>query len=129
MTSHRVSTAVDRSPAARRTTGTDSMLALQRSAGNASTLALLRRERTTVDEPTMTLSLPGVAEHIALWSWTFDNESRGRPTGLHITRPTDADSPILAKAAREGAPGATATLRVRERTLTLDDCAISSYVV
>jgi hypothetical protein len=106
-----------------------SMLALQRTAGNASTLALLRRERSAVDEPPMTLSLPGVSEHIALWSWSFDNESHGRPTGLHITRPTDADSPTLAKAAREGSAGVTATLRARQLTLTLDDCAISSYVV
>jgi len=105
------------------------MLALQRTAGNASTVALLRRERTPLDEPPMALSLPGVADHAALWSWSFDNESRGRPTGLHIMRPTDADSPALARAAREGTPGVTATLRVRWLTLTMDDCTISSYVV
>jgi hypothetical protein len=105
------------------------MIALQRSAGNASTLALLRRERTQVDEPPMTLSLPGVAEHAALWSWSFDTESRGTPTGLHITRQTDADSPALAKAARDGTPGITAVLRVRQLTLTLEDCTISSYIV
>jgi hypothetical protein len=104
------------------------MLALQRSAGNTSTMALLRRERPPVDERPMTLNLPGVAEHAALWAWSFDNPSRqGTPTGLHITRPTDADSPALAKAARDGTPGITATLRVPHLTLTLEDCTISSY--
>jgi hypothetical protein len=106
------------------------MLALQRSAGNTSTLALLRRERRPSDEPPMTLSLPGVAEHTALSSWSFDNETRGTPpTGVYITRLTDADSPALARAAREGTPGVTATLRVRQLTLTMEDCTISSYVV
>lgn len=105
------------------------MLALQRSAGNTSTLALLRRERTPVDEPPMTLSLPGVAEHAALWSWSFDERTRGAPTGVCITRPTDADSPALARAARDGTPGVTATLRVNKLLVTMENCMISSYLV
>jgi hypothetical protein len=103
------------------------MLALQRSAGNTSTMALLRRERPPVDERPMMLNLPGVAEHAAVWSWGFDNPTRGTPTGLHITRLTDADSPALAKAARDGTPGLTATLRVGPLTLTMEDCTVSSY--
>jgi hypothetical protein len=105
------------------------MLALQRSAGNTSALALLRRERTPDDEPPMTLSLPGVAEHAALSSWSFDHATRGAPTGIHLTRSPDADSPALAKALHDGTPGVTATLRVHKLIVTLENCMISSYLV
>ena len=113
------------------------MLALQRRAGNTSTLALLRRARDHAEETPVTLTLPGVLDGTAVSSWSLDSDMRGeRATGLHITRPTDSDSPVLAKALTDGALGVTATLVVRkltplgwvrQLTLTMDDCMVSSY--
>jgi type VI protein secretion system component Hcp len=113
------------------------MLALARRAGNASTLALMRRARGRAEETPVTLTLPGVVDGSAVSSWSLDNDARGgRTTGLHITRPTDADSPVLARALTDGAPGVTARLVVRkltplgwvrQLTLTMQDCMVSSY--
>ena len=113
-----------------------SLIALQRSAGNASTVALMRRASHAADEPPVSLTLPGVVDHIAVSSWSVADQPHGGPTGLDITRPTDANSPRLAKALTDGAPGATATLLVRkltplgwvpQLTVTLEDCMVSSY--
>lgn len=121
---------------AARPAGALSIIALQRSAGNASTLALMRRARTVVDESPVTFTVPGVVDRASASSWGFD-DVRGKPTGLNITRPTDANSPRLAKANTDGAAGVTATLLVRkltplgwirELTLTMEDCMVSSYV-
>jgi type VI protein secretion system component Hcp len=115
------------------------VIALQRSAGNTSAMALLRRALEHADETPVTLTLPGVVDGAAVSSWSLDNDMRGeRVTGLHITRPTDTDSPVLAKALTDGAPAGTATLVVRkltplgwvrQLTLTMEDCVVSSYQV
>jgi type VI protein secretion system component Hcp len=113
------------------------MLALQRRAGNASTMALLRRAQKVTEESPTTLTVPGLVDDAAVSSWSLDGDMRGqRATGLHISRPTDADSPVLAKALTSGAPDVTATLVVRkltplgwvrQLTVTMEGCMVSSY--
>jgi type VI protein secretion system component Hcp len=70
-------------------------------------------------------------------SWNVHGAARQPATDVEITRPTDSDSPRPAKACTEGARSATATLLVhkhtppgwiREMTVTLSDCWISSFV-
>jgi type VI protein secretion system component Hcp len=83
------------------------------------------------------ITVPGVVDRASVSSGSLD-DVRGRSVGLNITRQTDANSPRLAEAERSGAPGATATLSVRrltplgwvrELTLTMADCTVSSYVI
>jgi Type VI secretion system effector, Hcp len=113
------------------------MIALQRRAGNTSTLALLRRAGSLADDPPITLTLPGVVDHAAVSSWSLDRDTRGGPTGLEITRPTDANSPALAKAMTDGSPveGRLVVRKltplgwVRQLTVTMTDCLIDSFVV
>ncbi len=66
-------------------------------------------------------------------SWSLDDDTRGHTVGLEITRPTDADSPVLAKALTDGAPDVEGRLVVRKLTplgwirhltLTMADCMI-----
>jgi Type VI secretion system effector, Hcp len=113
-----------------RAPGQASVIGLQRSAGNASTSALVRRAR----EAPMTLSLPGMADHIAVSAWSLEGP-REHPS-LSITRVADSDSPRLMQALERGEPEATATLVVakltplgwvRQLTLTMDHCVVSSY--
>ena len=114
------------------------MIALQRRAGNASTLALLRRAQKVADEAPITLTLPGVVDGAAASSWSLESDSRGRPTSLDITRPTDANSPALAKALTDGAPDVEGRLVVRkltplgwvrQLTVTMADCIVDSYLI
>jgi type VI protein secretion system component Hcp len=113
------------------------MLALQRSAGNTSTLALLRRARARTDEAPMTLTLPGIVSDAVVSSWSFDRDSRSEITGVEITRPTDADSPVLAKAMIDGprVEGRVVVRKltpagwVRQLTVTMDDCSVSSFQI
>lgn len=114
------------------------MLALQRSAGNASALALMRRARKIDDEPPVALTLRGVVEGTAVSSWSLDRDTRGTTSGLEMTRPVDADSPVLAKALFDGAPGVEGTLLVRrltplgwvrELTVTMADCMVDQYAI
>ena len=126
-----------RTSAASRTAGIASVIGLQRSAGNTSTMALLRRTHGPADDAPVTLTLPGVVEGAPVSSWSFDNDARGTgPTGLHITRPTDTNSPVLSKAASEGAEAVTARLVVRkltplgwvhQLTLIMEGCMVSSF--
>jgi Type VI secretion system effector, Hcp len=130
--------AVTRAPAvarARRSTEASAMIALQRSAGNTSALAVMRRARGIVDEPPVTFTLPGVVDGASVSSWSLGG-ARGDITELHIMRRSDADSPRLAQASTTGAAAATGTLMVRtltplgwirQLTLTLEDCMVSSY--
>lgn len=115
-----------------------SMLALQQSAGNASTMALLRRARGGEDEAPITLTLPGVVEGATVSSWSLDNDARGKAVGLEVTRPTDTDSPALAKALTAGAADGEGRLVVRkltplgwvrQLTVTMADCMIDSYLI
>ena len=112
------------------------MIALQRSAGNASTLALLRRAGNTRQEAPITLTLPGVVDGASVSSWSIQGAMRQPVTDVELTRPTDSDSPRLARALTEGARGATATLLVRkltpsgwirDMTVTFEDSLISSF--
>lgn len=112
------------------------MIALQRSAGNASALALLRRAGDAGLQAPITLTLPGVVDSAVVSSWHMHGDSRQQITDVELTRPTDSDSPRLAKAYIEGARGVTATLLVRkrtplgwirDRTVTLNDCWIASF--
>jgi len=113
------------------------MIALQRSAGNASALALLRRASDVSHEAPITLTLPGVVDGAAVSTWSiFRGDARLPVTEVELTRPTDSDSPRLAKALMEGAPAATATLLVRKltplgwivyQTVTFADCMVSSF--
>jgi len=113
------------------------MTALQRSAGNASALALLRRASDVSHEAPITLTLPGVVDGAAVSTWSiFRGDARLPVTEVELTRPTDSDSPLLAKALMEGTPGATATLLVRkltplgwvrDLTVTFDDCMVASF--
>jgi len=114
------------------------MIALQRSAGNSSAVALMRRARGRTDEPPITLTLPDVVDHAAVSSWSLDRAARGTTTAVEITRPTDADSPALAKALTEGAPGVEGRLVVRKLTplgwvtelaVTMADCTVDSYLI
>jgi hypothetical protein len=113
------------------------MLALQRSAGNTSTTALLRRASARADEAPITLTLPGIVSDAVVSSWSFDRDSRGETTGVEITRPTDADSPVLAKAMIDGPPvdGRVVVRKltplgwVRQLTVTMDDCRVASFLV
>jgi hypothetical protein len=108
-------------------------VALQRSAGNASTVALMRRTHDMREEPPITLTIPGIADHAPVSSWSV---GAGRPpTDLSLVRRTDADSPRLFRAVTDGAAG-TATLVVRkltplgwvhQLTITLEGCVVSSY--
>jgi hypothetical protein len=118
--------------------GTAPMLALQRAAGNASALALLRRARKIEEEPPVALTLAGLVNGAAVSSWSLDRDTRGRPTGLEMTRPLDDNSPIFAKALVAGAPGVDGTLVVRRLTplgwvrrltVTMADCAVDQYMV
>ncbi len=113
------------------------MIALQRSAGNTSTMALLRRARGRADETPITLTLPGLVDGAAVSTWSLDNDTRGNTVGLDLTRPTDADSPALARALTDGAPDGEGRLVVRkltplgwvrQLTLTMADCRIDSFV-
>ena len=119
--------------AARRTPapGRAAVIELQRSAGNASTSALVRRAQ----EAPITLSLPGVADRMAVSAWSLKG-SRGLPS-LSITRTTDSNSPRLMQALERGEPDGPATLVVskltplgwvRQLTLSLDNCVVSSYL-
>ncbi|HUA07337.1 MAG TPA: type VI secretion system tube protein Hcp [Solirubrobacteraceae bacterium] len=113
------------------------MIALQRSAGNASALALLRRASDVANEAPITLTLPGVVDGAAVSTWSiFRGDSRRPATEVELTRPTDANSPRLAKAMMEGAPAVTATLVVRKlsplgwiayQTVTFENCMITSF--
>jgi type VI protein secretion system component Hcp len=113
------------------------MIALQRVAGNASTLALMRRASAVTQESPIVLTLPGVVDGAAVSSWQIHGDGRQSVTEVELTRPTDSDSPRLAKALMEGAPGVTATLLVRKltplgwityQTVTFDECMVSSFV-
>jgi hypothetical protein len=115
-----------------------SMIALQHSAGNTSTVALLRRARSVADEAPATLTLTGVVDHVAVSSWSLDSDTRGKTAGLEITRLTDADSPVLAKAVSGGTPDVEGRLIVRrltplgwirQLTLTMADCMADEYTV
>lgn len=119
-----------------RPAATASMISLQRSAGNTSTLALLRRARKPAEESPATLTLPGVLDHATVSSWSITTNGRGQTSELQFTRPTDAESPALAKALTGGTPGGPATLVVRrltplgwihKLTLTMEDCMVSSF--
>jgi len=112
------------------------MIALQRSAGNASALALLRRASNTTLQAPITLTLPGVVDGAAVSTWSIHRGSRAPVTEVELTRPTDSDSPRLAKALMEDAPGATATLLVRKLTplgwirdlaVTFEECTVTSF--
>ena len=114
------------------------MVALERSAGNTSTMAVLRRAREVTDEAPITLTLPGVVNDAVVSSWSFDRDSRGETTGVEITRPTDADSPVLAKALTDGEPDVVGRLVVRkltplgwvrQLTVTMAGCMVESFVV
>jgi hypothetical protein len=112
------------------------MLALQRSAGNTSTMALLRRARKLTDEAPITLTLPGVVNDAVVSSWSFDRDFRGQVTAVEITRPTDTDSPILAKALTDGPPveGRVVVRKltplgwIRQHTVTMTDCLVESFM-
>ena len=116
-----------------------SVLALQRSAGNTSTMALLRRARGLTDEAPITLTLPGVVNEAVVSSWSFEHDARGeKTTVVDITRPTDADSPSLAKALTDGEPDVEGRLVVRkltplgwvrQLTVTMAGCMVESFVV
>jgi hypothetical protein len=120
-----------------RSHGVASMLALQRSAGNTSTMALLRRARKLTDEAPITLTLPGVVNEAVVSSWSFDRDTQGKVTAVEITRPTDADSPSLAKARTDGPPveGRVVVRRltphgwVRSLTVTMADCLVDAFRV
>jgi hypothetical protein len=114
------------------------MIALQRSAGNTSTMALLRRARGRADEAPVTLTLPGVVDGAVVSSWSLEDDARGHTVTLEITRPTDADSPALAKALTDGAPDVEGRLVVRkltplgwvrQLTVTMADCLVDSYLI
>jgi hypothetical protein len=112
------------------------VLALQRSAGNTSTMALLRRARKLTGQAPVTLTLPGVVTDAVVSSWRLDRDVRGQATALEITRPTDADSPILAKALTDGPPveGRVVVRKltplgwIRELTVTMAGCLVESFV-
>jgi type VI protein secretion system component Hcp len=112
------------------------MIALQRSAGNASALALLRRASNPIHQSPIALTLPGIVDSAAVSTWHVNAGMRQPATVVELTRPTDADSPRLAKALAEGALSTTATLLVgkltplgwtRDMTVTFSDCSISSF--
>jgi hypothetical protein len=132
------STPPARATAARRPTGVATMIALQRSAGNGSTLALLRRAHQSAEEAPIMLTLPGVVDGAAVSTWNLEQDMRGSTSGLTLTRPVDANSPILAKALFDGAPDVEGRLVVRkltplgwvrELTLTMEGCTVASYHV
>jgi hypothetical protein len=112
------------------------MVALQRSAGNTSTMAVLRRAREVTDEAPITLTLPGVVNDAVVSSWSFDRDFRSQVTAVEITRPTDADSPVLAKALTDGPPveGRVVVRKLtplgwtRQLTLTMADCLVESFL-
>jgi type VI protein secretion system component Hcp len=113
------------------------MIALQRSAGNASALALLRRAGDVGGaQAPITLTLPGVVDGATVSTWHIHRGTRAPVTDVELTRPTDSDSPRLARALTDGAAGATATLLVRkltplgwvrDMTVTFSDCSVSSF--
>ncbi len=113
--------------------GAASVVALQRSAGNASTVALMRRAHDMRDQSPTTLTILGVVDHAAVSSWSLGGTRR--PTELNLVRRTDADSPRLFEAVTHGGGGvATLVVRkltplgwVRQMTVTLQGCVISSY--
>jgi type VI protein secretion system component Hcp len=112
------------------------MLALQRRAGNASTAALLRRARDLADQAPITLTLTGVVDGATVSSWSLDHDMGGGTTGLEITRPIDADSPVLAKSLSDGAPvdGRLVVQKltplgwVRQLTVRMTDCLVDSFL-
>jgi type VI protein secretion system component Hcp len=72
----------------------------------------------------------------AVSTWHVHAGMRQPATEVELTRPTDADSPRLAKALAEGARSTAATLLVgeltplgwiRDMTVTFSDCSISSF--
>jgi hypothetical protein len=114
------------------------MLALQRTAGNASALALLRRANNVAEEPSISLTLPGVVDRAPVSSLSMGpRDAKGGTTSMSIIRPTDANSPRLMQATQTGLPDdATATLVMRKRTprgwvhqmtLVMDRCTVASY--
>jgi type VI protein secretion system component Hcp len=116
-----------------RSSGAAPLIALQRRAGNSSTVALLRRAHEGHEESPATLTIPGVVDRAAVYSWSIGNSPR--PSDLSLVRPTDADSPRLLRAVTNGET-ATATLVVRRLTplgwvrsltLTLEGCTVNSY--
>ena len=114
------------------------MFALQRAAGNTSTLALLRRARKIEDEPPVALTLQGLVDGAAVSAWNLERDLRGTTTALELTRPIDANSPVLAKALFDGAPGISGTLVVRKLTplgwirrltVAMAECMVDQYAV
>lgn len=103
------------------------MIALQRSVGNASTLALMRRAHV----PPLALTIPEVVVGAVAETYSLEYDGNHKLVGLNITRPTDADSPRLAKASTNGPPNVTATFLVRgprALTITMVNCMVSSFV-
>jgi type VI protein secretion system component Hcp len=114
------------------------MIALQRSAGNASTVALMRRAHDVREEAAVLLTIPDVVDRAEVSSYGLEYDAKRRLAGLNITRPSDADSPRLAKASIDGAPNVTATFLVRRltplgwvrvMTITMDNCMVSSFAM
>jgi type VI protein secretion system component Hcp len=108
------------------------MLALQRSAGNAATAGLMRRAHDVREESPVALTIPEVVDRAEVATYSLEYDAKHRLVGLNITRPTDADSPRLAKASIDGPPNVTATFLVRGPrvlTITMDNCMVSSFAV
>jgi Type VI secretion system effector, Hcp len=106
------------------------IIALQRSAGNAATAGLMRRAHDVREQAPVTLTIPEVVDRAEVDTYSLEYDAKRRLVGLNITRPTDADSPRLAKALIDGPPSVTATFRVRSPhvlTITMDNCMISSF--
>jgi hypothetical protein len=113
------------------------VIALQRSVGNSSTVALMRRAHDVREEAPITLTIPELVDGATVSSWSLEYDGHQNLVGLNMTRPTDADSPRLARAMTTGWPAdvaATFIVRrltplgsIRVLTITMDNCLVNSY--
>jgi len=97
----------------------------------------MRRTPALADEAPVTFNLPGVVDGAPVSSWSLERGGpRAQATGLNLTRQTDVNSPRVSQALTNGSRGVTATLVVRKLTplgwvrqvtVTMNDCMVSSY--
>jgi type VI protein secretion system component Hcp len=97
----------------------------------------MRRAHRAADESPVTLTIPEVVDSATVSSWSLEYDAHHNLVGMNITRPMDANSPLLARATTTGWPAeVTATFLVRRLTplgwvrvltITMEGCMVSSY--